>query len=481
MQHFDLLVIGGGSGGLACARRAASVFEKIGVIEYQRLGGTCVNVGCVPKKVMWNCATVNEIIAHVSPHYGFNFSSPPTFSWEYIKEKRDKFVNRLNGIYANNLKNSNIEYIVGMAKFLDKNKVEVKLSDDKEEKSKVFTADHIVIASGGRPKPLDIPGAQYTINSDGFFELKTLPKRVAIIGSGYIAVELAGVFKGLGVDTNIFVRGESVLRKFDVMLKTKLMGFMQQLGLRVYTYSIPKKIAKDEATGKLTLFLENGTGHEGFDSIIVATGRVPEVEGLGLEAAGVKLTPQGYVCVDKYQNTSTPGVYALGDVCGVVELTPMAIAAARRLADRITGISPNAFVSYDFVPTVIFSHPPIGTVGYTEEEAIKKYGEESLKIYNETSVNLFYGVFDILPENKPKTHIKLICLKPYETIVGLHIIGMGADEMLQGFGVAIKMGATKADFDSCVAIHPTASEEVVTMAPWGAGGVRREMIEKSSL
>eukprot|EP00922_Rhytidocystis_sp_ex-Travisia-forbesii_P009651 GHVS01014113.1.p1 GENE.GHVS01014113.1~~GHVS01014113.1.p1 ORF type:complete len:668 (+),score=129.46 GHVS01014113.1:117-2120(+) len=485
-NNYDLFVIGAGSGGMSCARRAAAYGASVGIGEYQRLGGTCVNVGCVPKKVMWNAANLREMMSQ-GGHYGLGMSSSSSsqeehnnnktsstvisVDWEKLKKHRDDYVKRLNGIYDNNLKNSKVQlYHKGFCSLDGNGKIRIKHNDSNNSSTDttIVSADHILIAVGGQPDKLGIKGEEYTIDSDGFFELKQQPKKVAVIGAGYIAVELVGIFNSLGTETHLFVRGECALRKFDEMLKWNVDSDMKKHGVHIHPGSIPESITKDPTTGHLSLHLKNGTTHSGFDSMLVARGRTALVKGLGLEKGNVTTTSTGHVQVDEYQNTTANGVYAVGDVCGKVELTPMAIAAGRRLADRLFGGQKNAKADYEFVPTCIFTHPPIGTVGLAEEEAKEKYGENNLNVYKSSSVNLYYGPFQMAPADKPKTFMKLICLKDHnDRIVGAHVYGMGADEMIQGFGVAIKMGATKTDLDNCVAVHPTAAEEFVTIPPWG--------------
>jgi len=297
-----------------------------------------------------------------------------------------------------------------------------------------------------------------------------LPKRTVVVGAGYIAVELAGVLQALGSETSLVVRKEKALREFDTMLSDTLDEEMQRQGIQVCRNTDGlKSIVVDEETGLKTVSLNNGEDITDVDCVLMATGRSPLVEPLNLPAAGVEQGKGGHITVDEYSATSAEGIFALGDVCGNVELTPMAIAAGRRLADRLFGPPQfaDAKVSYDHVPTVVFSHPPMGTIGLTEAQALDKYGEENVKVYNSKFANLYYGPWQVEADDKPKTGMKLICAGKEELVVGLHVIGMGADEMLQGFGIAFKMGATKADFDSCVALHPTAAEEFVTMFPWG--------------
>ena len=301
-----------------------------------------------------------------------------------------------------------------------------------------------------------------------------------MLGAGYIAVEMAGIFSALGSATQLFVRGATPLRWADEYIVGALTKEMERQGLALMPHSTPTKVTKDANTGALTMETADGKSHGPFDCVLMATGRTPLVGPLALDKAGVKTDAKGYIQVDELQRTGVDGVFALGDVCGNVELTPMAIAAGRRLADRLfDGAGDWSKGDYNDVPTVIFSHPPIGTVGLTEKQAVEKYGESNVKVWTSTFVNLWYGPMPIDPSDKPRTAMKMVTAGSNELIVGLHVIGVGADEMLQGFAVAVKMGATKADFDSCVALHPTAAEEFVTLAPWGEGaGDKKGLGEK---
>jgi len=458
---YDLVVIGAGSGGIACAKRAASYGASVAIIEGKKYGGTCVNVGCVPKKVMFNASHVMETIKEAK-EFGISVGDV-SFDWGKIKNYRDRYIQRLNGIYESGIDKLKIDRIAGYGSLLDANTVLV----DNETQVK---AKNILIATGGKPRELPIPGAEFANDSDGFFALESQPRKAAVIGAGYIAVELAGVFHSLGTETSLFFREDRVLRSFDPMISQHLCDSMRKSGMHLSPGSTPKSIVKEE-DGTHTLYFENGTSFGGYDFVVTATGRVPATDKLNLNAVGVETKESGYVIVDDYQNTSIPGIYALGDVVGKVELTPMAIAAGRRLSDRLFGNIPDAKADYHNVPTVVFSHPTIGTIGYTEPHAIEKFGQENIKTYTSTFVNLYYGSFyEGNVGEKPFTKYKIICNGPEERVVGLHIIGMGSDEVLQGFGVAVRMGATKADFDRCVAIHPTAAEELVTMHPWGLSG-----------
>ena len=441
-----MLVIGGGSGGIAHARRAAEYGAKVAVIEYSRLGGTCVNVGCVPKKVMWYAATQAHHFAH-APDYGFDIEQHG-HDWAELKARRDAYVARLNTIYENNLAKSGVEYIAGAARFVDARSVAVA--------GRVITASRIVIATGGRPIVPDLPGAGLGIVSDQFFELESQPGRVLIAGSGYIAVELGGVFNALGSETHVVVRKDGVVRSFDPMLGAQLMAAMRGDGVEISTRVIPAALEKD-ADG-IVMQATDGRRFGPVDCVLWAVGRAPNTDSLAVEKAGVEMDEEGFVPVDDYQQTNVEHIYALGDVTGRQALTPVAIAAGRRLADRLDGGMTGRRLDYELVPTVIFSHPPMGTIGLTEPEARVAHGD-SVRVYESAFTPMYYA----LGKKKQRSVMKLITAGPDERVVGCHIIGDGADEMLQGFAVAIRMGATKADFDDTVAIHPTSAEELVTM------------------
>ncbi|KAH7246111.1 glutathione reductase [Fusarium tricinctum] len=463
-KETDYLVIGGGSGGLASARMASSKFGvKATIVENKRLGGTCVNVGCVPKKVTYNAAALAEAI-HDAKAYGFSVEQSAPFDWATFKTKRDAYIKRLNGIYERNLEKDSVDYLHGWARLVSKNQAEVTLDDN----SKVLVnAKKILVAVGGKPTiPPEIPGAEYGTNSDGFFDISTQPKKVAIVGAGYIAVEFAGMFNALGTETHLFIRHDTFLRNFDPMIQEAVTKEYERLGVKLHKRSQASKVEKD-SNGKLTVTYKDDQGNESVvsdvDNLIWAIGRTPETHGIGLEEAGVKLGEKGHIIVDEFQNTDVDNIYALGDVTGEVELTPVAIAAGRRLAHRLFGGPEfsNLKLDYKNVPSVVFSHPEVGSIGLTEPEAIEKYGKDNIKVYKTSFTAMYYAMME--PEDKGPTSYKLIVTGPEEKVVGLHIMGLGSGEMLQGFGVAIKMGATKADFDSCVAIHPTSAEEIVTM------------------
>ena len=443
---FDLIVIGGGSGGLAHAQRAAEYGAKAAVVEFAPLGGTCVNVGCVPKKIMWYAGHHAQQIQHARD-FGFAVENNG-HDWAAVKKNRDAYIERLNGIYDKNLNRRGVIHLQGYGKFIDPHTVEV----DGDQ----YAAERIVIATGGYPIVPRCHGAEYGITSDGFFELPERPQKVALVGSGYISVELAGIFNALGSDVTVLVRKDGVLRNFDSMLGEELQNAMANSGLKLETGVVPHELKKTESG--VRLLAEDGREFGDYDAIVWAVGRAPNTEQLNLKVAGVKMDGYGFVPVDEWQKTNVDHIFALGDVTGQAALTPVAIAAGRRLADRLYGGMQDRRLDYSMIPTVVFTHPPIGTVGLTEKEARKEYGDD-VKIY-ESKFNPMLYTFS---EEKVQTAMKLVTVGEEERIVGCHIIGDGADEMLQGFAVAIRMGATKQQFDDTVAIHPTSAEELVTM------------------
>lgn len=444
---YDLIAIGGGSGGLSVAERAAVYGAKCAVVESGKMGGTCVNVGCVPKKIMWFGANLAHAL-NDAKDYGFDLDNKG-FDWNHLVTKRENYITGINSWYHNYLADSNIDELQGFASFVDEHTLEV---DGKQ-----YTAKHIVVSPGTTPTVPDLPGAEYGLTSDGFFELTQCPAKVAIIGSGYIAVELAGVLNALGSDVCMYLRKEHLLRSFDAMLRETLLEEMLDQGIDIMPRTQITEVIKEE-DGSYSLCDDKGNKNTGFSEVIWAIGRHPNTLGMNLNAVNLQQDEEGYIQTDLYQNTNVENIFALGDVTGRAPLTPVAIAAGRRLADRLYNNQTDRHVDYKMISTVVFSHPPIGTVGLTEGEARKEHGE-GVKIYQ----TRFTAMYNSMTDHAVPTAMKLVCIGAQEKVVGCHIIGPGSDEMLQGFAVAMRMGATKKDFDDTIAIHPTSSEELVTM------------------
>ncbi len=449
MEQLDYIVIGAGSGGLASARRAAQRGARVALVEAGRLGGTCVNVGCVPKKVMWNAASLAEG-AEVARGYGF--SGELTLDFARLKAGRDAYLLRLNQIYAKNLDTDGVQLVTGRGRLTGPGEVRVEAPG---AEPRTLRAPHILLATGGCPRRPELPGQELGITSDGFFELTELPRSLVIVGGGYISVELAGVLRALGSEVTLWVRKPQVLTGFDPLIRDALTEELIKAGIRIEVEAEPTGIVREADGLRVT-----GVGHEtrGVEQVLWAIGREPNTAQLGLESVGLTTDEEGMIPVDAYQNTAAPGVYAVGDIAGKWPLTPVAIAAGRQLAERLFGGAAEARLDYEDIPTVVFSHPPIGTVGLTEPEARERHGE-AVRCYVSRFTNLYYALVD----SKVSTVMKLVTVGPEERVVGIHVMGMGADEMLQGFAVALRMGATKADLDRTVAIHPTASEELVTL------------------
>ncbi|ORY14152.1 glutathione reductase [Clohesyomyces aquaticus] len=483
-KSYDYIVIGGGSGGSGAARRAAGWYgAKTLLVENGRSGGTCVNVGCVPKKMTWYFASVNETLKG-AVNYFYDVPDNIKFHFDKFKKRRDESILRLNGAYERNWSREGIDLVHGTAKFTAEKEIEVDMQDGSGKAS--FTAPHILIATGGHPViPEGIDGAEHGITSDGFFDIEYLPKKMAVVGAGYIAVEMAGMLNAIGVEVHMFLRGETFLRTFDPMVQDTMTkaygdagviihkgypGFKKVERLDQVSPSVPdanahERWADGPSPNKQLRITDNQGQTFECNELLWAIGRAPEVAPLALDVPGIQLTGRGHIAVDEFQNTNVGGIYALGDVTGQSELTPVAIAAGRQLGNRLFGPPEvrQSKLSYDNIPTVVFSHPEVGTVGLTEPQAESKYGQENVKVYKTKFVAMYFDVFNAEEKAKHPTQYKIVCAGPDEKVVGLHILGEGSGEMLQGFGVAIKMGATKADFDRCVAIHPTSAEELVTM------------------
>ncbi|XP_075059898.1 glutathione reductase, mitochondrial isoform X2 [Mixophyes fleayi] len=410
-SSYDYLVIGGGSGGLASARRASELGARAAVVESNKLGGTCVNVGCVPKKIMWNAAIHSEYI-HDHEDYGFQ-TSDVKFTWKAIKDKRDAYVSRLNDVYQSNLHKAQIEIIRGHAAFTSDPEPTLEVNGRK------YTAPHILIATGGRPlmpSDTEVPGASLGITSDGFFELEDLPRRSVIVGAGYIAVEIAGILSALGSRAALLIRQDKVLRTFDSMISTNCTEELENAGVDVWKHAEVKSVSKTSAG--LEIHIQCSVPGrkptmrtiQDVDCLLWAIGRDPNTEGLNLDKLGLDLDEKGHIVVDEFQNTSRKGIYAVGDVCGRALLTPVAIAAGRRLSHRLFEGQEDSKLDYNNIPTVVFSHPPIGTVGLTEEEAVQAKGRENVKIYTTTFSPMYHAV----TRRKTKCVMKLVCVDKEE-------------------------------------------------------------------
>ncbi len=443
----DLFVIGAGSGGVRTARMSAQYGAKVIVAEEQYLGGTCVNVGCVPKKLFVYASAFAEEFRTAA---GFGWTLPPqSFDWLTLRDNKTREIVRLNGIYRNLLMQSGVELIEGRAHITGPHSVVVN--------GREYSARNILVCTGGRPFVPDFPGNEHVITSEDAFYLDTLPKRMVIVGGGYIAVEFAGIFHGLGVETHLLYRGPLFLRGFDEDVRKHLAEEMAKMGVHLHFETDIQSIIKDDnkQQDQLTLNLADGSTMD-VDSVMYATGRKANTQNLGLETTGITCDSRGAIEVDDFFQTSEPSIYALGDVIGRVELTPVAIREGMALSENLFK-GGSTKVDYDFIPTAVFSQPNIGTVGFSEAEAKEKYGE--IKVFE----SRFKPMKQTLGGIDEKVYMKLIVDTATDRVVGCHMVGEAAGEIMQGLGVAIKAGATKADFDATVGIHPTAAEEFVTM------------------
>jgi glutathione-disulfide reductase len=451
-KHYDLIAIGGGSGGLAVAEQAAKLGRRVAIVESNRLGGTCVNNGCVPKKVMWYAASLAQAVDDAA---GFGIPARRGVTdWHALVSGRDRYIENINGYWDGHVAEHGIDHIDGHASFVAHDTVEVG--------GVRYTADHIVIATGSEPIVPALPGAELGITSDGFFDLKEQPGRVAVIGGGYIAVELGGMLHTLGSEVTLIALEDRLLERFDPMISRVMERNLRSEGVRVETGRQVTSLSGKP--GRIGVHCANGTIEEQFDTVIWAVGRRPNTQGLNVQAAGLELLSGGAIPVDEFEDTAVTGIHAIGDVTGKLPLTPVAIAAGRRLAERLFGQQPDSRVDYDNIPSVVFSHPPIGMVGMDEAEARRRHGD-TVTVYSSE----FTPMRHALSPHSPVTAMKLVCVGDKQRVAGIHVIGEGADEMLQGFAVAMKLGATKADLDRTIAIHPTSAEELVTMKQPDAG------------
>ena len=443
---YDLFVIGAGSGGVRAARLAALSGARVAVAEEHRVGGTCVIRGCIPKKFMVYASEVTHQL-QMARDFGWEGCESPTFSWPTFLERKDVEIARLSGIYVRNLANAGAELIHGRAELRDAHTVEI------VGKDQTVTADKLLIAVGGWPWKPDFPGAEHVISSNEAFHLPELPKRILVVGGGYIAVEFAGIFNGLGVDTTLLYRGPNILRGFDDDVRSHLAEEMEKRGIKIILGAHHEKIEKTGAG--LVSHLENGHV-ETTDVVLFATGRKAKVDGLGLENAGVKLNDKGAVVVDEFSKTNVENIWAVGDVTDRINLTPVAIREGAAFAETVFRGNPTLY-DHELVPLAVFSQPPVGSVGLAEADARRTVGQ--VDIYKSTFRPLkqtFFGGED-------RTMMKLVVEARTQKILGCHIVGDDAPEMIQMAAIAIKMGITKPQWDNTTALHPTAAEELVTM------------------
>ncbi|OYR19099.1 glutathione-disulfide reductase [Brucella thiophenivorans] len=444
---YDLFVIGGGSGGVRAGRLAGAMGKKVGLAEEYRMGGTCVIRGCVPKKLFVYASQFPE---HFEDAAGYGWDvGKSSFDWTKLIEAKDKEIDRLEGLYRKGLENSKVDIFASRAELIDAHTIELKVDGRR------VTADQILIATGGHPSTHDaLPGAEYCITSNEAFHLDELPKSIVIAGGGYIAVEFANIFHGLGVETTIVYRGKEILSRFDQDLRHLLHETMEAKGIRIICGAVFNRVEK-QTDGTLNVSLSNGDAlHVG--QVMMAIGRKPNTTGLGLEKAGIKTDAQGAIEVDDYSRTSVSNIWAVGDVINRVQLTPVAIHEAMCFLETVFKNNPTK-PDHDLIATAVFSQPEIGTVGLAEDEAAKKYAE--LEIYRA----LFRPMKNTLSGRNEKMLMKLIVDAESRKVVGAHIMGPDAGEMAQLLGISLKAGATKDDFDRTMAVHPTAAEELVTM------------------
>ena len=437
---FDLFTIGGGSGGVRASRVSASLGARVAVAESGAFGGTCVNVGCIPKKLFSYAAHVRDELKDAAD-FGWDVPAP-SFDWARLLANKDREIARLNGVYERVLANAGVTIFRGRARVAGANAVEVG--------GRTFTARHILVATGSWPTKPAIPGADLGITSNEAFHLPALPKRALVVGGGYIAVEFASIFHGLGVATTLAYRGARLLRGFDAELGARLAEEMARKGVLIQLNTNPAAI---EQGGRVRF--EDGR-HADFDLVLFATGRAPNSRGLGLEEAGVKLAADGAVQVDRFSRTSVDSIHAIGDVTNRLNLTPVATAEGMALARTLFGGAPTP-VDHENVPTAIFAHPNVATVGLSEEKARERHGR--VDVYKAS----FRALKHTLGASQEKVFMKLVVDAASQKVVGAHMIGPDAGEIIQGVAIAVKLGATKAQFDATLGIHPTAAEEFVTM------------------
>ncbi len=449
---FDLFVIGAGSGGIATARRAAEYGAKVGIAESNRLGGTCVNVGCVPKKLMVYASRFPGIFEEAQ---GYGWSAVNSqLNWEDMITRVNNEVTRLNGIYQRMLDNSKVEVIQGRAYLVDNHTVKVGETS--------YSADKILIATGATPIRPNIPGIEHALISDALFEFKEQPKKIVLLGGGYIASEFASLLNGLGTEVIQVIRQDKVLRGFDDDLRTEVHEAMIRHGIKIINHATIESITKTDSG--VSVNVKTSADDSAIEEILADTvalaalGRKPNTENLGLENTKVEVNSQGMIAVDRYSLTTEDNIYSVGDCSNKFQLTPVAINEGRALADTVFG-GKSRVMSYENIPTAIFTTPEIATVGLTEAEAVKEYGSDRIKVYRSRFRPMYYT----LPGKEEKTLMKLVVDKETDKVIGAHMLGDSAAEIIQGVAIAVKMGAKKSDFDATVGIHPSSAEEFVTM------------------
>ena len=445
---YDLFVIGGGSAGVRAARMAAQRGARVALAEAAQLGGTCVNLGCIPKKLYSYAAHYGEAFEEAAG-YGWQVEGHPTLDWATLKSRRAQEISRLNGIYRGLLDKAGVHILQDWAQLTDAHTVQLAGSRQR------VSARHILVATGGRPHVPDIPGRELVITSNEMFDLEPFPQRLLVVGGGYIASEFASIFQGLGAQVTQLYRGGQILRGFDAEIASFVAAEMQKKGVQLRLQADITAVRRGH-TG-LQATLQNGEELEA-DAVLYATGRVPLVQGLGLEAAGVRLSDKGAIEVDAQYRTSVPSILAAGDVTARVQLTPVALAEAMVIVDTLFGAGTRT-LDYEFIPTAVFTHPSIGTVGYTEEAARERFGGDDIRVFRSE----FKALRHTLSGSTERTLMKLVVQTSTDRVVGLHMVGAEAGEIVQGFAVALRAGATKAVFDGTIGIHPTAAEEFVTM------------------
>jgi glutathione reductase (NADPH) len=440
---FDLFVLGAGSGGVRAARMAAAHGARVAICEESRVGGTCVIRGCVPKKLLVYASHFSEDFTDAA---GFGWTVPEaSFSWRDLIAAKDREIDRLNRVYLRVLDESGVTLFSQHGSFIDAHSI--RLGD------RAVTAEHILIATGGHPWLPDVPGIEHAITSDQAFDLAALPRRVVVVGGGYIACEFAGIFNGLGAEVTQVYRGDALLRGFDEDVRATLVDEMRKKGVNLVLERMVEQLNADDSGVRITL--DDGKILAA-DQVLYATGRVPNVRGLNLAASGVAAHPGGWILVDEQSRTNVTHIYAVGDVTNRVNLTPVAIYEAHAFADSVFGENLRP-VAHEFIPSAVFSQPPVGTVGFSEHDAVTHFGE--IDVYRSE----FRPLKHTLSGRKEKTMMKLIVAKETQRAVGIHIVGMDAPEIVQGFAVAVKSGLSKDQFDATIGIHPTAAEELVTM------------------